>query len=48
MTWLGVSSVRAPSLAGVAAGWRKAVLAVAGFTFLGLVGLWEAASRPSP
>ncbi|MCI0633181.1 MAG: ABC transporter permease subunit [Actinobacteria bacterium] len=40
MTYLGVI-VAAGSLALVAAGWRKAVLAVAGFTYLGLVGLWD-------
>jgi len=40
MTFLGVI-VGAGAVALVAAGWRKAVLAVAGFTFLGLVGLWE-------
>jgi glycine betaine/proline transport system permease protein len=40
MTYLGVI-VGAGAVALVAAGWRKAVLAVAGFTFLGLVGLWE-------
>lgn len=39
MTFLGVI-VAAGALALVAAGWRKAVLAVVGFTYLGLVGLW--------
>ena len=40
MTFLGVI-VGAGAVAFVVAGWRKALLAVAGFTFLGLVGLWE-------
>ena len=40
MTFLGVI-VGAGALALVAAGWRKAVLAILGFTFLGLVGLWD-------
>jgi glycine betaine/proline transport system permease protein len=41
LTFLGVI-VGAGAAALVAAGWRRAVLAVTGFTFLGLVGLWEA------
>lgn len=40
MTFLGVI-VGAGALALALAGWRKAVLAVLGFTFLGLVGLWD-------
>lgn len=40
MTFLGVI-VGAGAVALVAAGWRKALLAVAGFTFLGLIDLWE-------
>ncbi|HET7237337.1 MAG TPA: ABC transporter permease subunit, partial [Actinomycetota bacterium] len=40
MTFLGVI-VGAGALALVAAGWRKAALAVVGFAFLGLVDLWE-------
>jgi glycine betaine/proline transport system permease protein len=40
MTFLGVI-VGAGALALVAAGWRKAALAVVGFTYLGLVDLWE-------
>jgi glycine betaine/proline transport system permease protein len=40
MTFLGVI-VGAGALALVAAGWRKAVLAIVGFTYLGLVDLWD-------
>jgi glycine betaine/proline transport system permease protein len=40
MTFLGVI-VGAGAVALVVAGWRKALLAVAGFTFLGLIDLWE-------
>ena len=40
MTFLGVI-VGAGAIALVVAGWRKALLAVAGFTFLGLIDLWE-------
>ena len=40
LTYLGVI-VGAGAIALVAAGWRKALLAVAGFTYLGLVGLWD-------
>ncbi len=40
MTFLGVI-VGAGALALVAAGWRKALLAVLGFTYLGVVDLWE-------
>jgi glycine betaine/proline transport system permease protein len=40
MTFLGVI-VGAGAIALVVAGWRKAVLAVVGFTFLGLIDLWE-------
>jgi glycine betaine/proline transport system permease protein len=40
MTFLGVI-VAAGAIALVAAGWRKAVLAILGFTMLGLLGLWE-------
>lgn len=40
MTFLGVI-VGAGAIALVAAGWRKAVLAIAGFTYLGLVDLWD-------
>jgi glycine betaine/proline transport system permease protein len=40
MTFLGVI-VGAGAIALVAAGWRKAILAIAGFTALGLLGLWE-------
>jgi len=40
MTFLGVI-VGAGALALVAAGWRKAVLAVLGFTYLGVVDLWD-------
>lgn len=40
MSFLGVI-VGAGALAAVLAGWRKAVLTVAGFTFIGLIGLWE-------
>jgi glycine betaine/proline transport system permease protein len=40
LTFLGVI-VGAGAIALVLAGWRKAVLAVAGFTVLGLLGLWE-------
>ncbi len=41
MTWLGVIAAAA-SIAGVLAGWRLAVLTVAGFGAMGLLGLWEA------
>lgn len=40
MTFLGVI-VGAGAIALVAAGWRKAVLAIVGFTYLGLVDLWD-------
>ncbi|MEX2202546.1 MAG: ABC transporter permease subunit [Actinomycetota bacterium] len=40
MTFLGVI-VGASAIALVAAGWRKAVLAIVGFTYLGLVDLWD-------
>ncbi|MCJ7832415.1 MAG: ABC transporter permease subunit, partial [Actinobacteria bacterium] len=40
MTWLGVV-VGATALAGVVAGWKKAVLALVGFLLIGLFGLWE-------
>lgn len=40
MTFLGVI-VAAGAVALVAAGWRKAILAIAGFTALGLLGLWD-------
>ena len=40
MTFLGVI-VAAGAIALVAAGWRKAVLAIVGFTTLGLLGLWD-------
>ena len=40
MTFLGVI-VGAGAVALVAAGWRKAVLAIVGFTFMGLVDLWD-------
>lgn len=40
MTFLGVI-VGAGAISLVAAGWRKAVLAIAGFTYLGLVDLWD-------
>ena len=40
MTFVGVI-VGAGAIALVAAGWRKAVLAVVGFSYLGLVGLWD-------
>ena len=40
MTWLGVV-IGATVLAGVLAGWRLALLAVVGFTSLGVLGLWS-------
>jgi glycine betaine/proline transport system permease protein len=40
MTFLGVI-VGATALAGVVAGWRMAILALVGFTLMGLFGLWE-------
>jgi glycine betaine/proline transport system permease protein len=40
MTFIGVI-VGAGAIALVAAGWRMAILAMAGFTTLGLLGLWE-------
>ena len=40
MTFLGVI-VGAGAIALVAAGWRKAMLAIVGFTYLGLVDLWD-------
>ena len=40
MTFLGMI-VGAGAVALVAAGWRKAVLAMVGFTYLGLVDLWD-------
>lgn len=40
MTFLGVI-VAAAAIAGMVAGWRMAVLAAAGFTVMGVLGLWE-------
>jgi glycine betaine/proline transport system permease protein len=40
MTYLGVI-VAAASIAAVVAGWRMAVLSAAGFTVMGVLGLWE-------
>jgi glycine betaine/proline transport system permease protein len=40
MTFLGVI-VAAAAIAGMVAGWRMAVLAAAGFTIMGVLGLWE-------
>ncbi|MGQ0670043.1 MAG: ABC transporter permease [Actinomycetota bacterium] len=40
LTFLGVIA-GAGAVAFVAAGWRKSVLAIVGFTVLGLLGLWE-------
>jgi glycine betaine/proline transport system permease protein len=40
LTWLGVITLAA-SIAGLLAGWRKAVLAAAGFLLMGALGLWE-------
>ncbi|MGH2596810.1 MAG: ABC transporter permease [Actinomycetota bacterium] len=42
MTWLGVV-VAAAAIAGVAAGWRMAVLAASGFLAIGFLGLWAEA-----
>ena len=42
MTWMGVIALIG-AVAGVIAGWRIALVAVIGFFFIGLLGLWEAA-----
>ncbi|MEP6477462.1 MAG: ABC transporter permease subunit [Actinomycetota bacterium] len=39
LTWLGVTTLAA-SIAGLLAGWRRAVLAAAGFLLMGVLGLW--------
>jgi glycine betaine/proline transport system permease protein len=41
MTWLGVIALAA-TIAGVAAGWKLAIVAAAGFGVMGALGLWEA------
>lgn len=40
MTWIGVI-VTATAIAGLMAGWRKALLAFVGFLAIGMFGLWE-------
>lgn len=44
MTWLGVI-VGATALAGVLAGWRKALLTTMGFGFIGVLGFWTPAMQ---
>ena len=42
MTWFGLI-VTAAAIAGLAAGWKMALLAAAGFLSFGLLGVWDAA-----